>query len=276
MGDSLSLTFRWQGRYGGSVSTPAEQRPESQSTPSGRGPSHQKKKGLPVWLVLVLSVVTLGWFFVAYALYVMWRDGRFPMSARVVLSIVGALFLVFFGSAAVAGILNPAPSIKSEPADDMAKVTTPSPTPTATPTRTSTPSASPTPSPTSTPSATPTPTPIPTPIPTLTPTQKPLPSYAVAKVEDISFGATKRYEIHVVMSGKSTESQRMSIARREIEGLKQGRPFNAACAFFWKKKSHIGKMAAEHSIDYAPGGDWSSADTVQTGDYSSMEYSVQF
>ena len=116
----------------------------------------------------------------------------------------------------------------------------------------------------------------PTPTPTPTPTVKPRPSYTVAKIENDSFGSTKRYEIHVVLPGSSTGSQRMQIARRVVEDLKDEKPFNAAGVFFWKKKSDIGKMPAAHSIDYAPGGDWSEADTVETGDYSSMEYTVQF
>ena len=112
--------------------------------------------------------------------------------------------------------------------------------------------------------------------PTAQPAVASKPSYAVAKVEDVSFGGSKRYKIHVVMSGNSTASERMDIARREVESLKGKHPFNAACVFFWKKKSDIGKAMADHSIDYAPGGDWSAADTVSTGDYASMEYAAQF
>jgi len=108
-----------------------------------------------------------------------------------------------------------------------------------------------------------------------TPTPETLPSYTVAKVEDISLAATKRYVVHIVLPGKSTQGQRMTIARREVERLKRTRPFNAAGVFFYKKKSDIGK-AAFGSIDYAPGGDWSAADTVETGDYLSMEYIIQF
>lgn len=113
-------------------------------------------------------------------------------------------------------------------------------------------------------------------VPKSSPAPSPLPSYKVVSVYDCSIGKTKRYAVEIVLSGHSTQDQRMAIARKEIERLKHKRPFNAALARFWWKRSNVGKGSAYGSIDYAPHGVWDNARTVKTGDYHTMKYVVEF
>ena len=102
-----------------------------------------------------------------------------------------------------------------------------------------------------------------------------LPTYEVSQTSDSSFGAVKRYVIEIVLPETSaTADQRMAIAEREIESLKSGRPFNAATARFWDSRKAMRGSVAYGSITYAPGGDWGAAPDVETGDYDTMEFSV--
>jgi hypothetical protein len=103
-----------------------------------------------------------------------------------------------------------------------------------------------------------------------------LPSYTVVGVYDCSLGNIKRYAVEIVLPGDSTIDQRLAIAHREIERLKGKRPFNAALARFWWKRSNVGKGGAYGSIVYASHGVWDNARDVDTGEYDAMEYCVEF
>ena len=79
------------------------------TTSEGEAPA---KRRLPVWLIVVLTLITAGLFLIGYGIYVMWRDQKFSKNARVALSVAGALVVLVFMGVALAS-----PEQQKEPAD---------------------------------------------------------------------------------------------------------------------------------------------------------------
>lgn len=97
-----------------------------------------------------------------------------------------------------------------------------------------------------------------------------LPAYTIAKVEDISIVNAKRYTYHVVVTQNPTVDDLAKIADKVIEKAKSERPFNAVVIGFYDYPEYIGLGYIFGKVEYSPNGDWASAKTVSTGDYSSM------
>lgn len=108
------------------------------------------------------------------------------------------------------------------------------------------------------------------------PTEPPEPTappvtYEVASREDVSFGATVRVVYRVEVSGPLTEEELRRIAQEIIDDETGQQDVNAIGFFFYLPGTDTSGVYTAGSADWAPGGDWASADTVEAGDYSGHE-----
>jgi len=99
-------------------------------------------------------------------------------------------------------------------------------------------------------------------------TAQPEPRYTIVETKDISFHHCKRYSIRVRVDHALSSNELKTISNKIIANFKATRPFNALTIFFYLPDSDIHSVYTEGMIEYAPYGDWSRADDVQTGEYS--------
>lgn len=104
------------------------------------------------------------------------------------------------------------------------------------------------------------------------PQEKPetLPSFNIAGVEDVSVGATPRFEYRVVVSGQPTPQQLTLVAEAVFRKAQNERTFSALRIGFYDFAEFVGREYTLGVVDYAPDGDWARVSTTEPGDYSAM------
>ena len=105
-----------------------------------------------------------------------------------------------------------------------------------------------------------------TPAPTVAPV-----TYEIADREDVSFGPVIRIVYRVSVSGPLTESDLRRMAQEVIDNETSQQDVNAIGFFFYLPGTDTTGVYTAGVADWAPDGDWASADTVQAGDYSRHE-----
>ena len=108
------------------------------------------------------------------------------------------------------------------------------------------------------------------------PTEPPAPTaapvtYEIADREDVSFGATVLIDYRVSVSGPLTERELRRIAQEIIDDETSQQDVNAIGFYFYLPGTDTTGVFTAGGADWAPDGDWESADTVQAGDYSRHE-----
>lgn len=98
-----------------------------------------------------------------------------------------------------------------------------------------------------------------------------LPSFEVVKVEDVSAGATPRFDYRVVVSGQPTPEQLTRIAEAVFKKAQADQPFSALRIGFYDYPEYAGREFTLGVVDYAPDGDWAKASSIEPGDYDSMK-----
>ena len=102
-------------------------------------------------------------------------------------------------------------------------------------------------------------------------TQVNLPDYSIVSEEDVSFANVKRLTFRVVVPADTSADEMLTVAE-EIVGEKKSEKVNAIGFFFYYEGEDTQSVASA-TVDWAPDGDWSKADTVKAGDYSKHEFS---
>lgn len=100
---------------------------------------------------------------------------------------------------------------------------------------------------------------------------EPLPAFKVVKVEDVSVGATPRFDYRVVVSGQSTPEQLTHVAEAVFKKAQAEQAFSALRIGFYDYPEYADREFTLGAVDYAPDGDWAKASTVEPGDYDSMK-----
>ena len=109
-----------------------------------------------------------------------------------------------------------------------------------------------------------------TPSATAQPTIAPV-TYEIADREDVSVGATVRITYRVSVSGALTDADIRRIAQEIIDDETSQQDVNAIGFYFYLPGTDTTGVFTAGGADWAPDGDWESADTVQAGDYSRHE-----
>lgn len=96
-----------------------------------------------------------------------------------------------------------------------------------------------------------------------------LPDYEIVEIKDMGYTDVERYEYWVHVKDVPTKESLKKLGKKIIKTAKNDRKFNALAVQFIP---HNHLSGSPSRIIYAPGGDWSKAGDVTTGDYSTMEY----
>jgi hypothetical protein len=96
-------------------------------------------------------------------------------------------------------------------------------------------------------------------------------TYEIAGREDVSFATAVRIVYRVTVSRPITEQDLRRIAEEIIDDETSRQDVNAIGFFFYLPGTDTEDFYTAGSADWAPNGDWASADTVETGDYSKHE-----
>jgi len=101
--------------------------------------------------------------------------------------------------------------------------------------------------------------------------------YRIVNEEDLSFSNVIRWQVRATSTIiNPTHDQVESIAKDIVKKVKEERAVNAISIFLYHDGDDIYGVYTIASIDYAPYGDWSRADEVNTGDYSKHTYHIEY
>lgn len=92
----------------------------------------------------------------------------------------------------------------------------------------------------------------------------------IAEIDEHHIGPTKRFTYHVVISQKLDKAMFEEIAMYMYEKAQAETPFNALAVGFYDYPQFVGMGYRLGYVNFAPDGVWGKANTVKTGDYSSM------
>jgi len=99
-----------------------------------------------------------------------------------------------------------------------------------------------------------------------------LPSYRIIEVEDLSFSNVTRFNCQVVIDEPVEPEDIKQLAEFIVEEAKTTDSFNALSIMFYDYEEYIGFGYTLGKVEFAPGGEWSKANTVNAGDYHLMRY----
>jgi hypothetical protein len=92
----------------------------------------------------------------------------------------------------------------------------------------------------------------------------------IAEIWEHHIGPTKRFTYNVVISQRLDKAMLEEIALYMYEKAQKETPFNALAVSFYDYPQFIGPGARFGYVNFAPDGQWGKANTVKTGDYSTM------
>lgn len=95
--------------------------------------------------------------------------------------------------------------------------------------------------------------------------------YEIIEKNDISYKGAKRYSWEVVVKNIKDTNELKELSREIVELAKE-EEFNAIAICFYDYEEYVGHGYTLGRVEYAPGGDWEKANTVQAGDYENMDY----
>jgi hypothetical protein len=92
----------------------------------------------------------------------------------------------------------------------------------------------------------------------------------IEQIDEHHIGPTKRYTYHVIIFQRIDKAMFEEIAMYMYEKAQAETPFNALSVVFYDYPQFIGMGSRLGYVNFAPDGVWGKANTVKTGDYSSM------
>ncbi len=101
-------------------------------------------------------------------------------------------------------------------------------------------------------------------------TPEALPEFKIVKVEDVSVGATPRFDYSVVVSGQPTPDQLSRVADAVFKKAQAGQPFSALRIGFYDYPEYASREFTLGQVQYAPEGNWAKASTIEPGEYDLM------
>jgi len=96
-------------------------------------------------------------------------------------------------------------------------------------------------------------------------------SYNIVEIEDASWALAVRKSVRLATNPGLTQQQIEWLAQDVVEYVSNQQPVNAIMIFIYHNNDDYYGLARV-VVDWAPYGDWSRADEVETGDYSLHQY----
>ncbi|EPE61027.1 hypothetical protein L479_02589 [Exiguobacterium sp. S17] len=100
-------------------------------------------------------------------------------------------------------------------------------------------------------------------------------TYTIEASKPIHEDDAVRYEYDVVVHGRPDVETLQSISHDVMREVIEQDTFQAALIRFYDYEAYIGTDSPLGQAVYAPGGDWSLAETVEAGDYDDMVFGWQ-
>ncbi|OCL28631.1 hypothetical protein U472_00295 [Orenia metallireducens] len=101
-------------------------------------------------------------------------------------------------------------------------------------------------------------------------------SYSINGIGDYSFSTAKRYSVDVVVNEPVGSKELETISKIVAQKVKEEHDFNALIIGFYDYPEYINNGYTLGKATLAPEGDWSKADTVDTGQYNKMKFNYEF
>jgi hypothetical protein len=95
--------------------------------------------------------------------------------------------------------------------------------------------------------------------------------YMIVSKDPAHIGVIKRFALRVVIYQRLTKAQLMRLAEALYREAQKVTPFNALGIYFYDYPQFIDDGTRLGFVQYVPNGRWADAETVQTGDYSTMK-----
>jgi len=102
------------------------------------------------------------------------------------------------------------------------------------------------------------------------------PYYEIVEEKDLSYSNVVRWQVKAKTYANVTREEVELIAKDIVKYVKSKMEVNAIAIFLYRFEDDISGLYTIASIDYAPYGDWSRADEVETGDYSKHRYHIEY
>jgi len=106
--------------------------------------------------------------------------------------------------------------------------------------------------------------------------EKKVPKYEIVEEEDISYSAIKRLRFRVVVSKNITKEEVGLIAKDIVRKTIDTQDVNAISVAMYDKEEDAQGGYTVAMVEWVPGGDWGKAGDVETGDYSTHEYNINY
>lgn len=100
-------------------------------------------------------------------------------------------------------------------------------------------------------------------------------AYTIEARHPVNEGDVIRYEYDVVVHGRPDVETLQSISHDVMDEATERDTFQAALIRFYDHEAYIGTDSPLGQAVYAPGGDWTLAETVEAGDYDNMAFGWQ-
>ena len=112
--------------------------------------------------------------------------------------------------------------------------------------------------------------------PTQTTEASRLPEYRLIRTEDTSYGRVIRQAVRIRVPKHYTKGEVERIARAVTSDITSRQDVNAVMMYFHGPDATTSGIPDVARVEWAPYGNWGSADRVQAGDYPSFQYTVHY
>lgn len=94
--------------------------------------------------------------------------------------------------------------------------------------------------------------------------------FRIIRIDNSSLGNARRFTYHVVINPGTTKSEMEQISLRVLAQAQRENPFNVLAVGFYDHAVLVGHEFRFGRVEFAPNGRWADANTVRTGDYSTL------
>jgi len=98
----------------------------------------------------------------------------------------------------------------------------------------------------------------------------------IARIQDLSYANVVRLNVRVTLPQRYTRPQVEALARTLVDSLSGLRRVNAISVMFFGPGTPTDGAWDVAAVDWAPGGRWEDAGTVQAGEYRTFRYAVNY